>query len=60
MQWIYAVQSHLLGFIERTEGKATKAQIDEIVNSQKRGLIAIEHYYDRAGTRPPGSSTSPG
>jgi hypothetical protein len=51
MQWIYAVQSHLLGFIERTEGKATKAQVDEIVSSQKRELIAIEHYYDRAGDK---------
>ena len=51
MQWIYAVQSHLLGFIERTEGKATKAQIDEIVSSQKRELIAIEQYYDRAGDK---------
>ena len=51
MQWIYAVQSHLLGFIERTEGKATKAQIDEIVTSQKRELIAIEQYYDRAGDK---------
>lgn len=51
MQWIFAVQSHLLGFIERTEGKATKAQIDEIVTSQKRELIAIEEYYDRAGEK---------
>lgn len=51
MQWIYAVQSHLLGFIERTDGKATKAQIDEIVRSQKRELIAIEQYYDRAGDK---------
>jgi hypothetical protein len=51
MQWIYAVQSHLLGFIERTEGKATKAQVDEIVRQQKRELIAIEEYYDRAGEK---------
>ena len=51
MQWIFAVQSHLLGFIERTEGKATKAQVDEIVNSQKRELVAIERYYDRAGDK---------
>ena len=51
MQWIFSVQSHLLGFIERTEGKATKAQIDEIVKSQKRELIAIEHYYDRAADK---------
>lgn len=51
MQWIFAVQSHLLGFIERTDGKATQAQIDEIVASQKRELVAIEQYYDRAGEK---------
>jgi hypothetical protein len=51
MQWIFAVQSHLLGFIERTDGKATKAQVDEIVALQKRELVAIEKYYDRAGDK---------
>ena len=51
MQWIFAVQSHLLGFIERTDGKATKEQVDEIVAAQKRELVAIERYYDRAGDK---------
>jgi hypothetical protein len=51
MQWIFAVQSHLLGFVERTDGKARQQQIDEIVVAQKRELIAIEEYYDRAGEK---------
>lgn len=51
MQWIFSVQSHLIGFIERTDGKATQEQIDEIVESQSRELVEIEHYYDRAGDK---------
>lgn len=51
MQWIYAVQSHLLGFIERTHGRATAKEIAAVVESQKRELIQVEKYYTRAGEK---------
>src|SRR5215213_5186999 len=50
MQWIYAVQSYLLGFIERSRGKARDdAEIKAVVRSQRAELILIEKYYARAG-----------
>ncbi|HET9324033.1 MAG TPA: hypothetical protein VFO03_09155 [Gaiellaceae bacterium] len=51
MQWIYAVQSHLLGFIERTGGRANKKEIEDFVEHQKDELIEIERYYARAATK---------
>ena len=50
-QWIYAVQSHLLGFIERTGGRADKKAIKEVWETQKDELIEIERYYTRAATK---------
>ena len=50
-QWIYAVESHLLGFIERTGGRADKDAIREVWNTQKDELIEIERYYTRAATK---------
>ena len=51
MQWLYAVESHLLGFIERTPGRADKAALKEVVQSQSEELIEIERYYGRATTK---------
>lgn len=51
MEWIFAVQSHLLGFIERTNGKATSEQIRGIERAQARELVEIESYYARAADR---------
>jgi hypothetical protein len=51
MQWLYAVQSHLLGFIERTKGRATPGEIRAVVRSQARELIQIEKYYGRAAAQ---------
>jgi hypothetical protein len=51
MQWLYAVESHLLGFIERTGGRADKAALKEVVQSQSEELIEIERYYARAATK---------
>ena len=51
MQWIFAVQSHLLGFIERHPGKTKPEVIDELVDSQAKELVAIERYYARAAER---------
>lgn len=51
MQWIYAVQSHLLGFIERRGEKADAKEIDAVCRSQAKELIRIERYYTRAGEK---------
>jgi hypothetical protein len=51
MQWIYAVQSHLLGYLERTDEPATKRELDAIVKSQAGELIQIERYYAQAGEK---------
>lgn len=51
MQWIYTVESHLLGFVERTQGRATKTELDAVVSSQEQELLQIERYYSRAGEK---------
>ncbi|HEV8603043.1 MAG TPA: hypothetical protein VGQ68_06555 [Gaiellaceae bacterium] len=51
MQWIYAVQSHLLGFIERRGDKADAKEINAVCASQAKELIQIERYYARAGEK---------
>ena len=51
MQWIFTVQSHLLGFIERQPSKVDAQKIDEIVDSQSKELVQIEEYYGRAAER---------
>jgi hypothetical protein len=51
MQWIYAVQSHLLGFVERHGGRPDKAAIKEVWRSQTEELIEVERYYTRAATK---------
>jgi hypothetical protein len=49
MQWIYGVESYLLGFIERSRGRASSAEVKSVVTSQRDELILIEKYYARAG-----------
>ena len=51
MQWLYTVESHLLGFIERSGGRPEKAAVKEVVRSQTEELIEIERYYARAATK---------
>jgi hypothetical protein len=51
MQWIYSVESHLLGFIERTGGRADEKEMKQALDSQKDELIEIERYYARAATK---------
>jgi hypothetical protein len=50
-QWLFAVESHLLGFIERTRGKAEAEEITATYNSQADELIQIERYYASAGEK---------
>jgi hypothetical protein len=51
MQWLYTVESHLLGFIERSGGRPDRAALKEVVRSQSEELIEIERYYARAATK---------
>jgi hypothetical protein len=51
MQWLYAFQSHLLGFLERTQGRATDRELGEFVTTRRQELLQIEAYYARAGEK---------
>ncbi|MDQ3778438.1 MAG: hypothetical protein M3310_06190 [Actinomycetota bacterium] len=51
MQWIYSVESHLLGLVERTGGKPDPKTLKEVCDLQRQELIRIENYYDRAATK---------
>src|SRR3954451_12496868 len=51
MQWIYSVQSHLLGFVERSRGRVDTQEIAAVVAAQQKELLQIEAYYDRAGEK---------
>ena len=50
MQWIYAVESHLLGFVERSP-RPDEKEVDEVCKRQAAELIEIERYYARAATK---------
>jgi hypothetical protein len=50
MRWLYAVQEHLLGFIERCE-KPTEGKQRTVVDAQRRELARVEQYYMLAAAR---------
>jgi hypothetical protein len=50
MQWIYSIQEHVLGYIERNERRDT-AKERQFVHAQERELAKVEHYYLRAGAK---------
>jgi hypothetical protein len=50
LQWIYSVQEHVLGFIERTDRRDV-AKERELVATQRHELSRIEQYYLRAGAK---------
>jgi hypothetical protein len=49
MQRIFNVASHLLGFIDRADGKPAEADTARVVESQTRELRQVRGYYFRAG-----------
>lgn len=51
MQWIYAVASHLLGFIERNQGKPHEGQARRAAKEAHTELGKLEAYYDLAGMK---------
>jgi hypothetical protein len=50
MRWLYAVQEHVLGYIERAAHENGK-QEKELIAAQRRELARIEDYYLRAGAK---------
>ena len=51
IQWIFSVASHLLGFIERTNGKPDEHDARRIAHDAQRELHKVEGYYERAGQK---------
>jgi hypothetical protein len=49
LQRILAVASHLLGFIDRSDGKPEPAEVRRVAESQTRELGQVKEYYFRAG-----------
>jgi hypothetical protein len=49
MQWLLAVASHLLGFIDRADGVPSTAEARHLAREQLHELAKVEEYYDRAG-----------
>jgi hypothetical protein len=50
MQWIYSVQEHALGFLERSERREL-AKERAFVSAQRRELARVEKYYLRTGAK---------
>jgi hypothetical protein len=49
MQRIFNVASHLLGFLDRSDGKPSDVELRHMVESQTRELKQVRDYYFRAG-----------
>jgi hypothetical protein len=50
MQWLYSVQEHALGFLERRDGRNEKVEA-KFVDEQRAELARIEKYYLRTGSK---------
>lgn len=50
MQWLYSVQEHALGFLERRDGRNEKVEA-KFVDGQRAELARIEKYYLRTGSK---------
>jgi hypothetical protein len=51
MRWLYAVQEHVLGYIERTPQHDAGKNARDLIAEQRRELARIEDYYLRAGAK---------
>ncbi len=51
IQWIFTTASHLLGVIERAEGKLDEHDARRAAHEAQLELHKIERYYDRAGMK---------
>ena len=51
MQWVFAIESDLLGFIERSGGTLDKKEVNAFCSRVKKELLHVESYYDDAGNK---------
>jgi len=57
MRWLLAVEQNLLGFVERArlaakqDDEIHKSDVDRFVAKQRKEILQIEDYYDRAGQK---------
>jgi len=51
MQWIFAIESDLLGFIERSSGVLRPSDVKAFYGRVRNELLQVEHYYDQAGNK---------
>jgi hypothetical protein len=51
MQWIFSIASHMLGYIERTDGRVDEEQARRAAHEANEELSQVERYYDRAGMK---------
>ena len=51
MEWIFAEQSYLLGFVERTKRNPPKRELEDLLSDQERELQLIRAYYARAADK---------
>jgi len=51
MQWIFAIESDLLGFIERSGGVLEKREVTAFCSRVRKELAHVERYYDDAGNK---------
>ena len=49
MQRVFNVASHLLGFLDRSDGKPNDVELRHVMESQMRELKQVRDYYFRAG-----------
>jgi hypothetical protein len=51
LRWIFGVEAHVLGFMERCSGKPDEKAVRKLTESQRRELASIEAFYHRAASK---------
>jgi len=51
LRWIFGVEAHVLGFMERGPRKPDEAATRKLIRSQRRELAEIEDFYHRAASK---------
>jgi len=51
LRWIFGVQAHVLGFMERGPRKPDEEATRKLIRSQRRELAEIENFYHRAASK---------
>jgi hypothetical protein len=51
MRWIFGIETHLLGFFERTSSLPNEKAEQELARAQRKNLAEVEAYYHRAASK---------